>query len=137
MKDIKQLPRLFDHAMKNLHLPVIVTALLVTGCAGNSDQMTTSRTPAAVISPIGDVLIISATFGSGTHYVDVTSRVNELLRLQDTRFFARPEWLNADPTPGWNKALVIVYRCKGQRNIFTTGEDGQVSMDVLRHAAMR
>ena len=45
---------------------------------------------------------------SGTQFADVTYRVNDLIHQPLVEFFARPEWLKADPTPGWNKALVIV-----------------------------
>ena len=85
---------------------------------------------------LNHILIISATYGSGTHYADVTTRVNYWLRQPDAEFYARPEWLKADPTPGWNKALVIVYECKGQRHIFTTGEGGKVNMAELRSVEM-
>jgi hypothetical protein len=86
-------------------------------------------------SLVAELLIISATYGSGTHYADVTSRVNDLLRQPGVDFYARPQWLEADPTPGWNKALVIVYEFKGQRHIFTTGEGGRVNVtDLLKEA---
>ena len=49
----------------------------------------------------------------------------------DVEFAAHPKWLGADPTPGWNKALVIVYEVKGRRHIFTTGEGGKVSVYSL------
>lgn len=82
-------------------------------------------------SPAAKLLIISATYGSGTHFADVTCRVNDLLRQPDVEFFARPEWLKVDPTPGWNKALVIVYDYAGQRHVFTAGEGGEVSVKTL------
>ena len=77
------------------------------------------------------MLIVSATYGSGTHFADVTERVDELIHQPDVEFFARPEWLHADPTPGWNKALTIVYEFKGHRHVFTAGEGGKVSVDLL------
>jgi hypothetical protein len=58
-----------------------------------------------------------------------------VLRHPDVEFFARPDWLGADPTPGWNKALVILYEFKRQRQIFATGEGGKVSVAVLRKNA--
>lgn len=67
--------------------------------------------------------------------MDVSYRVNELIHQGDVDFFARPEWLRADPTPGWNKALIIVFDYKGHRNTFVGGEGGRVSAEVLiRHA---
>jgi len=87
--------------------------------------------------PSANVLIISATYGSGSHYADVTSRVNDLFRQADVEFFVRPQWLGADPTPGWNKALVIVYQFKGQRHTFTTSEGGKVTVAALLQEAGR
>jgi len=64
-------------------------------------------------------------------FAEVTSRVNDLLRLPNTHFWAKPHWLGVDPTPGWNKALVIVYEHKGRRRIFTVGEGATVSIALL------
>jgi hypothetical protein len=117
------------------HLVLIAAAaLILAGCASpprpvaNLDQAPAAPTPAA------DLLIISATYGSGTNYSDVTYRVNDLIRTPGCDFYARPGWLLADPTPGWNKALVIVYEVKGKRHVFTTGEGGLVNASILLHA---
>ena len=58
-----------------------------------------------------------------------------MLREPQAYFWAKPEWLQADPTPGWNKALVIVYELDGRRRIFTAGEGGTVSVARLREGA--
>ncbi|HSJ04015.1 MAG: hypothetical protein ACAI34_16265 [Verrucomicrobium sp.] len=79
----------------------------------------------------GDILVISAVYGSGANFADVTARVNGLVHQPDIDFAAKPEWLKADPTPGWNKALVIVYDFAGKRQIYTTGEGGRVNADIL------
>jgi hypothetical protein len=104
----------------------------LVGCWLRANQAGRCRS-SAVDAPTAaaDLLIISATYGSGTHYSDVTCRVNDLLRQPEAEFFARPEWLSADPTPGWNKALVIVYEVKGRRHTFATGEGGKVSASLL------
>jgi hypothetical protein len=73
------------------------------------------------------VQIISAVYGSGTAFADVTDRVKALLEEPGALFQANPNWLGADPTPGWNKALVIVHQADGKRRTFTTGENGEVS----------
>ena len=57
--------------------------------------------------------------------------VDDLLHQPSVEFFARPGWLQVDPTPGWNKALVIVYEYNGRRRIFTTGEGGRVNANLL------
>lgn len=82
-------------------------------------------------SEAAKLLVISAVYGSGDKFADVTYRVNDLLRDPETVFWARPQWLGADPTPGWNKALVIVYEHDGRRKVFTTGEGGEVSVERL------
>jgi len=90
-----------------------------------------------VASASADLLIIAAVYGSGASYADVTYRVNDMIHQPAVEFLARPEWLQADPTPGWNKALVIVYGFKGQRHIFTCGEGGLVSAEILIHEATK
>lgn len=73
------------------------------------------------------VKVVSAVYGSGTHFAEVTERVKKLLDEPGARFRANPPWLGADPTPGWNKALVIVHEEGGQRRVFAAGENGEVS----------
>ncbi len=81
-----------------------------------------------------NLLVISAVYGSGDKFVDVTHRVNDLLRDQEAVFRASPRLLGADPTPGWNKALVIVYEHDGRRRTFSVGEGGEVSVARLSRA---
>ena len=78
--------------------------------------------------------IITATYGSGTAFSDVTNETTKLLN-QQSRFYARPEWLRADPTPGWNKALVIIFTYQGRRYIFSCGEGGEVRIPLLKQVA--
>jgi hypothetical protein len=119
--------------MKIMNLICIgISVLLMSGCASKPNETTESFPPAAITSPASDLLVISAVYGSGVKFADVTYRVNALLHQPSVKFFARPEWLNADPTPGWNKALVIVYEFKGRRHLFTTGEGGEVSLNQLK-----
>ena len=116
---------------------IIAAGLVAAGCATPPKTVADHRPPTMAPTPAADLLIISATYGSGTHFADVTSRVNDLLRQPGTEFFARPEWLSIDPTPGWNKTLVIVYESKGHRHTFTTGEGGGVSASALLDAAAK
>jgi len=108
---------------------MLAASLIAAGCATSTAHR--HHPPAMAKSNAAALLIISATYGSGTNYSDVTYRVNDLLRQPDVEFFARPEWLDADPTPGWNKALVIVYEVQGHRRTFTAGEGGKVSASIL------
>lgn len=77
------------------------------------------------------VKLVSAVYGSGTAFTDVTDRVKSFLDEPGARFYANPQWLGADPTPGWNKALVIVYEVDGKRRTFTAGENGEVSAALV------
>jgi hypothetical protein len=113
----------------------ISVSLLTAGCATSWKTAKTFQPPSVEPTAAADLLIISATYGSGTNYSDVTARVNDLLRQPDVEFFASPKWLGADPTPGWNKALVIVYEFKGHRHVFTAGENGAVTASALMAAA--
>jgi hypothetical protein len=110
----------------------LACVLLFAGCATSTAAHRHPPHEADIRpSPASQVLIISATYGSGKKFADVTERVNDLLRQPNAHFWAKPKWLGADPTPGWNKALVIVYEVKGRRRTFTAGEGGTVSIARL------
>ena len=83
-----------------------------------------------------DVKIISAVYGSGTNFADVSGRVADLV-CQGPGFNADPGWLKVDPSPGWNKALVVIYQVNGHRHVFTAGEGDRVSAHILLEAARR
>ena len=106
--------------MKYCTLQIIAALVisLLTGCSKSGSN----------------VQVISAVYGSGTNFADVSDQVSDLIHLK-SGFNANPNWLKADPTPGWNKVLVIVYQVKGRRHIFTTGEGGSVSAIILLEAA--
>jgi len=110
-----------------------VSLALVAGCASQS-RVRKPSAPTTISSPSDDFLVVSAVYGSEIYFADVTRRVDDLLHHRDNAFLARAEWLRTDPTPGWNKALVIVYEFKGRRHIFTTGEGGRVSLERLKLA---
>ncbi len=121
--------------MRRLPLLCLAAALsLSAGCATRPSHHPEPRParPAKTATPRYNItehlLVISAVYGSGDKFADVTYRVNDLLRDPETVFWAKPQWLGADPTPGWNKALVIVYEHDGRRRIFSTGEGGEVSV---------
>ena len=122
--------------MKTSPLVLFVLLLPLAGCA-TAPRADTKAKPASakanppVVVQASHPLIISALYGSGTRYVDVTYRVNNLLRQDDAEFFARPEWLLADPTPGWNKSLLVTYELDGRRALFIAGEGGKVSAQRL------
>ena len=76
--------------------------------------------------------VISATYGSGGNFAEVTARVAQLLQATNAEFWANPNCLGTDPSPGWNKQLTIIYVFQGKRHLFTTGEGGHVSAAGLR-----
>jgi len=117
--------------MKTHHLLLLAASLLLAGCATSPDASSRHHPPLEAATPAAGLLVISATYGSGTNFLDVTARVDDLLRQPDVVFAAHPKWLGVDPTPGWNKALVIVYEYRGRRHIFTRGEGGEVSVSAL------
>lgn len=121
-------------------------ALTLTGCVTSPRAVeapalqarpTTAHMAEIKPTKAAGLIVISAVYGSGTRYADVTQRVNDLLRDPLAYFWAKPEWLLADPTPGWNKALVVVYELDGRRQIFSTGEGGTVSVGRLLENAER
>lgn len=82
------------------------------------------------------IQIISATYGSGVSFSDVTEETIKLFN-QQPKFYASPEWLHADPTPGWNKALVIIFKWQDHRYLFSSGEGGLVNLPQLKSVAAR
>lgn len=82
-----------------------------------------------------DVLIISAVYGSGARFADVTARVNGLVHQPEVAFLANPQWLETDPNPGRKKTLVIVYDFKGKRHVYSTGEVGRLNAETLANHA--
>jgi hypothetical protein len=128
-------PGLSSHAgiVKGTALMICVAVCLAgSGCRTAGPRTADAVPPALAESAAADLLLISATYGSGTSFADVSDRVNELIHEPGVEFFARPEWLHADPTPGWNKALVLVYEYKGRRRLLAIGEGGQVTANILR-----
>ncbi|HEY1683802.1 MAG TPA: hypothetical protein VGG19_03485 [Tepidisphaeraceae bacterium] len=113
----------------------MLMACLVGGCAtiGNNSKGTSQVSPPPMPRHTNDVILISAVYGSGVKFADVTARVDLLLHRPNSAFYAHPEWLGTDPTPGWNKVLVIVYELQGRRRLFTAGEGGKVSQELLIH----
>ena len=116
--------------MKKSFPLVIALGFLLAGCASTAN-MKLFPPATAITSPAADLLILSATYGSGVNFADVSLRVNDLIHQSGVEFSARPQSLLADPTPGWNKALVIIYEYQGRRHLFASGEGGAVSVEIL------
>lgn len=84
-----------------------------------------------------DVVVHSAAFGRGTHVVDVTARVIELLRTEPKGFSARNDWLHADPLPYNKKTLVINYDYQGKPYTLMVHGGSKVSCDLLIENAQK
>jgi hypothetical protein len=76
--------------------------------------------------PNTGIEIISATYGSGRRHADVTDRVIDFMETNPRRLVVRPQDLGADPTPGWNKELVITHKWRGHRRTMNWGENSHV-----------
>jgi arabinogalactan endo-1,4-beta-galactosidase len=117
--------------MKSLFcLAVFVSLWLLTGCASTPPPNLSGAGP-----QVGELTIISAVYGSSSHFADVTERVQQRLHADNGEFYANPEWLKADPTPGWNKELVITYEYAGQRKTFNAGENTRITYKILLNYA--
>ena len=122
-------------------IPYVITAgaivVLAAGCA-TSPHTASSIAPATTPSTLltqSQLKIISAVYGSGRTFTDVTARVNTLLNQSPNGFRARPGRMLVDPTPDATKILVIVYEYKGQQHTLTKGQRGKVSIQILEEAA--
>jgi hypothetical protein len=70
---------------------------------------------ASLIPTRWPVQILSAIYGTGGKDADVTRSVKELVEMKRARFTVAPPALGADPNPGWNKSLWILYIKDGVR----------------------
>jgi len=116
--------------------PLIALAaavLLAAGCA--TSHKTQSTAPAVSRLDQSDLKIVSAVYGSGKTFVDVTQRVDYLLNHSPKGFVARPARMLVDPTPDTTMSLVIVYQYKGQQHTVTKGQRGRVTIQLLQDAA--
>ena len=74
--------------------------------------------------------IVSASFGRGDKWADVTERVKQLAESsQCVRANART--LGIDPDPGWRKRLEIVYIQDGERRTFMIDTDSEIRVPRL------
>jgi hypothetical protein len=69
--------------------------------------------------------ILSARWGGGNNWADVTERLNELLST-NARIWANPHTLGADPTPGWRKHLEVTFMRDGKKQSKHIDEDQEV-----------
>lgn len=79
------------------------------------------------------VKIISATYGTGGKNADVTKRVKELVEGKRQKFSANPRDLGADPSPGWNKSLSIIYTTDGVRHQQRRNENETILLESFYH----
>ena len=106
-------------------IAVLSGLLLLAGC--------TSAPPPDLSgsgSRVGELNIISATYGSGSHVTDVAASVERRLHT-DSEFYVSPQWLGVDPIPGWNKELIINYNYRGQRVLYHAGENAHITYKIL------
>jgi hypothetical protein len=80
--------------------------------------------------PINNV-VVSARWGGGEHWVDVTARLKQWVAGGD-EFWADNDTLGSDPTPGWRKHLEITYTKDGKPKTMSIDEDQKVPTENLR-----
>ena len=59
--------------------------------------------------------ILTAVYGASGKEADVTEKVKQLIEVERGSFSVSPNDLGADPNPGWNKSLYVVYMKGGVR----------------------
>ncbi len=72
------------------------------------------------------VYIVRARYGYGNQTLDVTDRVQGMVRNGRMEFRVGNDTLGTDPAPGRRKSLEIVYRYRGQEQRVRTDEGGVV-----------
>jgi hypothetical protein len=100
---------------------------------GSFTKLQADGQPAPAPSKI-DLNIVSASYGAGGKSANVIERVQALLAEPGAAFTAEPHWLGADPKPGTNKTLKLVYTFDGEQREFSTREGGRVSAAILAKA---
>ena len=81
--------------------------------------------------PLANDVFISARWGGGNNWVDVTEKVKEWLSGDDD-FWADNDTLGSDPTPGWRKHLEITYKAAGKPRTISVDEDAKVPAAKLK-----
>jgi hypothetical protein len=87
-------------------------------------------TPPPPARPPLRLVVVSARWGGGRNWVDVTNKVRQLFKDQSP-FFANPSTLGADPTPGWRKRLEITCLKDGRRRRLIRDEDQKLDPVAL------
>ncbi len=81
--------------------------------------------------PANDI-VVSARWGGGQKWVDVTATLKEWLTGDDDTIRADNDTLGSDPTPGWQKHLEITYKKDGEQKTISITENEKVPMEKLR-----
>lgn len=77
--------------------------------------------------------IISAKFGAGNKWVDVTEKLKEILESDSTILHNSSKGLNVkDPAPGWKKKIKVTYVINGKQKNASVGGGGSKKIDLLK-----
>jgi len=101
------------------------------GSIGRSLKIVPPPPPWVSVSVEG-LHVVSAVWGSGTQFTDVTDRVKDALDQPDADFPVTPGWLKSDPSVGWKKALIVILELRGKRFIFTSPENAEFGVRTLK-----
>jgi hypothetical protein len=78
------------------------------------DQLAAADVAKEIVKvPEGTVKIISARYGTGGTYADVTAKVKEMMETKRESFWASPELFGGDPVPYYNKSVQVRYTKDG------------------------
>ena len=84
-----------------------------------------------------DLMIISAKYGMGKDFTDVTAKVIDLLNANTGAFTADEKTLRANPLPGKDKNLIVSYFLAGTNYVFIVSRTNQVSSALLMENALK
>jgi hypothetical protein len=111
---------------------MLLATVLVTQAVGHPATPTTQTTP------MDDLRITSAIFGTREGSADVTPIVVSLTQPGLDEFYAAPYWLEVDPVVGQNKTLVVSFEYLGTPHVVSVTEPAAVSRAMLReHTGFR
>jgi hypothetical protein len=83
--------------------------------------------PGNISKPIGGLIITEAIYGVTDHHVDVTAKLNSLVRDSKLHVYASNQ-LGGDPYPNTSKNLVVRYEYKGQKLERTVNEGAALDL---------
>jgi len=111
-------------------LLLLSVALLCSACAETPLQHPGTSSVSATESE-QSLRLISAIYGWGPDFVDITDKVGRALDGSTHAFVMSNEWLGYDPSPGHDKVLVVVWEVGERRYVFPVREGETLDRSML------